>query len=213
MAEGVDRKRWKSRGLGLIPPEEGLRVLGALVRQGPTQIGVLPIRWEVFAAGAVPPMLSEVVQQVRKTAGKRVEGPETPALLHALRQAAPSRRRGHVLAHLRDNVAKVLGLIGPLDPRQPLRELGLDSLMAVELRNMIGKALGKPLSVTLLFDYPTLDALADHILASFAAVPPGATQSAEREQAPGEASAATLDGLSTGEVEDLLLQELARLNY
>ena len=213
MAEGVDRKRWKSRGLGLIPPEEGLRVLGALVRQGPTQIGVLPIRWEVFAAGAVPPMLSEVVQQVRKMAGKRAEGPETPALLHALRQAAPSRRRGHVLAHLRDNVAKVLGLIGPLDPRQPLRELGLDSLMAVELRNMIGKALGKPLSVTLLFDYPTLDALADHILESFAAVPPGATQSAEREQAPGEASAATLDGLSTGEVEDLLLQELARLNY
>jgi hypothetical protein len=46
----------------------------------------------------------------------------------------------------------------------PLGELGLDSLLAVELRNALATALGRPLPATLLFDHPTVDALTDHLL-------------------------------------------------
>jgi hypothetical protein len=46
----------------------------------------------------------------------------------------------------------------------PLGELGLDSLLAVELRNTLATALGRALPATLLFDHPTIDALTDHLL-------------------------------------------------
>ena len=52
----------------------------------------------------------------------------------------------------------------PLDPSMPLGELGLDSLLAVELRNAVSAAVGRPLPATLLFDYPTIDALTDHLI-------------------------------------------------
>ena len=47
----------------------------------------------------------------------------------------------------------------PLGPDLPLSDAGLDSLMAVELRNTLGAAVGRTLPATLLFRYPTIDAL------------------------------------------------------
>jgi acyl carrier protein len=63
-------------------------------------------------------------------------------------------------------VARVLGRQGEaIDPHQPLNEMGLDSLLAVELRNRLGTALGigRGLSATLVFDCPTVEALAEHL--------------------------------------------------
>jgi acyl carrier protein len=50
-----------------------------------------------------------------------------------------------------------------IDPQRPLSDLGLDSLQAVELRNALAASLGKPLSATLLFDYPTVETLAQYL--------------------------------------------------
>lgn len=65
------------------------------------------------------------------------------------------------------HTAAVLGLSNPdeIDPARPLNEQGVDSLMAVELRNMLGKGLGlqKGLPATLVFDYPTIETLTDFL--------------------------------------------------
>jgi acyl carrier protein len=80
--------------------------------------------------------------------------------LHA---APPQHRRALLDAFVRDLVGRALGADPSrrLDERTPLGELGLDSLLAIELRNALGAALGQTLPATLLFDYPTIRALTE----------------------------------------------------
>jgi acyl carrier protein len=61
--------------------------------------------------------------------------------------------------------ANVLGLGSPalIDPEQPLHDFGMDSLIAVELRNSVSAAIGRTLPATILFDYPTVATLAAHL--------------------------------------------------
>jgi acyl carrier protein len=70
-------------------------------------------------------------------------------------------------AFIRALARKVLGLSAehPMPGEMPLQQLGLDSLMALELRNLLAQALGSPLKATLLFDYPTIRGLAQYLLA------------------------------------------------
>ena len=122
-----------------------------------------------------------------------------------LEQAPPARRRSVVATFVRERALRALGLgaLRSIDPRTPLGELGLDSLLAVELRNTLGSALGRSLPATLLFDHPTLDALTDHLLG---------------ELFPGSATSPTVAGEDTpsaahrivGSIEDMSDEEVER---
>jgi SAM-dependent methyltransferase len=135
-----------------------------------------------------------------------------------------------LVAYVRDQVTAVLGdATGPPDRRHRLMDLGLDSLMAIELRNRLaaGLALTRPLSATLMFDYPTIDAIAAHLAKEITSPArsdgePGRAED-EPRRAEGEprrdvlaaptapapaVSAADLAALSDEEVEELLIQRL-----
>jgi polyketide synthase 12 len=66
---------------------------------------------------------------------------------------------------VRTQIAAVLGYesIAEIDPDRPLRELGFDSMAVVDLRNRLSAATGERLPVTVIFDYPTARALAEHL--------------------------------------------------
>ena len=70
---------------------------------------------------------------------------------------------------MNDLACKVLGLSTGrrIDPLTPLQEFGLDSLMAVELRNAIAGVLGKPLPATFLFSYPSLEEVTTYVCDQF----------------------------------------------
>jgi myxalamid-type polyketide synthase MxaE and MxaD len=67
-------------------------------------------------------------------------------------------------AIVRDSLAQVMKLgSARLDPRRTFGSMGLSSLMAIELRNRLEAALGQPLSATLAWNHPTIEALVDHL--------------------------------------------------
>ncbi|MEU1405784.1 SDR family NAD(P)-dependent oxidoreductase [Streptomyces sp. NPDC005728] len=90
------------------------------------------------------------------------------ALADRLARLPGSERAERVLALVRDEASRALGLRSAesVRPDQPLRDLGMDSVTAVELRNRIGTRLGTRLPATLLFDHPTADRLAEYLLAN-----------------------------------------------
>ena len=127
--------------------------------------------------------------------------PQRPRVAQLIESLPRAEALALLVEHLRDEVRLVIGLAPnhPIDELQPLMRIGLDSLMALEMRNRVTTAMGRPFSATLLFDYPTLGALADFLLP--AAV---ATGNAGRDGALDEISA-----LSDDEAERLLAEELA----
>ena len=117
-----------------------------------------------------------------------------------------ARRRALVTSRVREQALRTLGLAAdfPLDPRQGLRDVGLDSLMAVELRNALQQLAGRSLPSTLLFDFPTVDGLSGYLLDMVAKADPRPAAAPPVVPAPAAA-------IADEDVEDLLREELAKL--
>ncbi len=101
------------------------------------------------------------------------------------------------------------------DPRRTLNELGFDSLTAVEFANRVGRSIGQHLNPALLFDYPTLESLARHVvcdvlqLESAAAPPAGECEEAAEE---GRAQVlADVEGMSEEDMDAVVSQQLEQL--
>ena len=93
-------------------------------------------------------------------------------------------------------------------------DLGFDSLMAVQLRNLLGKDLGieRPLRATVMFDYPTINALATHLLDQLVPTDRGSTQAAQEAGArkPASLGTAAVAAMSDAEIETRLLERLEK---
>ena len=167
MAAELDKRegrRHDAGGVGRIDPLHGLITLEQLLAQSRPQAGVLPIDWatffEQFPAGMEPTWLADL-SQFRHAKGN--DGP--PELVKKLEEVPADEKRAAVLAFVQQKAAHVLRVAaGTLpDPRRTLNELGVDSLMGVELCNAVGRGVGRHLAPTILFNYPTLEALANHM--------------------------------------------------
>jgi NADPH:quinone reductase-like Zn-dependent oxidoreductase/acyl carrier protein len=215
MSAGVselDHQRWKRQGLSFIKGPQGLAILRALLDDAPPRAAVLPIHWptllQQFPAGGEPPILTELAALAGTTSGRSAAAPALD-LVEQLRQAAPARRRAVARGVVATMALRVLGLDAatPVDGGRPLQELGLDSLMAVELRNTLGASLQRTLPATLLFRHPTIDALVEHVLEIC-----GHTEEAHAQAPAGCEDVVAIESLSDDEVKRLLAEELAALS-
>ena len=131
-------------GIRSMAPERALEVMDRLMRGDAAQVVALPVNWrqyhEFYPAGTEPPLLSDLANE--EAAGLRQTAP--PGEKRGAILDANSAERPQLLqSYISEQVARVLGLSpSQLDVQQPLTNLGLDSLMAVELKNRISADLG-----------------------------------------------------------------------
>ncbi len=208
MAAGLDARdqaRMTRQGLRSLSPEEGLAAFARLLGQASAQVGVLPLDLAKilapFPPGSEPPLLAELAQGLVRQKGPKVLSAR-PELVVQVEQAPAGRRRGLVLAHVRSHVLGVLGLdpSSAPDPQQGLRDLGMDSLMAIELRNRLQRSVGESLPPTVAFDFPTIEALTDYLLEHVPALGSGSTETPVAVVAP-----LPFVGAHTGEAEPIAI--------
>lgn len=141
---------------------------------------------------------------------------EAPDLRPRLDEVAPVEREAILTDLVRRHVAHVLRLGADrlLDARARLMDLGIDSLMAVELRTRLSLELARPLPATLVFDCPTVEAIVGFLMRELdtdaSSRTPGGAES-RRDAATAEASTAQIEALSEEAAEQLLLKKLERL--
>jgi polyketide synthase 12 len=167
----ADRSRMRRRGLVPLAPNDALALLDtALGRPDPLLVPVHLDTSSVGTHGEAPPaMLRGMVRAAprpRAAAAAPTGAPSSGTTLEQRLASLPESERERALLDLvRAEIASVLDLGRPesLGPDRPLKDLGLDSLVAVELRNRLQNVTGLRLPSTLLFDYPTPGALATMI--------------------------------------------------
>ncbi len=163
-----DQQRVAAQGVAMIKPRDGVAVFGQLLSEAAAQVIVLPIDWPRLAArmqenGATNPLLDELVAALGEGADK-TERVDTLAQLQA---ANTDERPAALHAYVADRVMRVLALDAAHAPAatQPLTEIGMDSLMAVELKNRVESDLGVTLPLISLFEGATIASLLAEIAA------------------------------------------------
>jgi acyl transferase domain-containing protein len=210
-----DAQRWTNRGVRSIQLDEGMAKLSDLFVSSCAQIVAAPIDWSRMFAGTGSDRSASFFKEIIAPAGAvkstgQTSHPDIENLAARL-SAEPAGRRFMILqAHVESAASRALGAMAgrSLDPRRPLHELGLDSLMSVELRNALAVSLDYSLPATLLFDYPTVEALTHYLAQSVLHLElSDQTSSAERLE-PKNNDLEALQEMSESEAELLLLAEL-----
>ena len=172
-AEQRDRIEQRRAALGgrWFTPQQGLRALERLVRQDTTTSVVMAMDWSMFeeAVEDRPPLLEDLLSAVGDDADDPQDSPDD--LLSGLRAAPPAEREQLLVSFLQRELQAVMRLPATPAPAVEFSELGMDSLMAVELRNRLNRAFAGEYvaSNTVVFDYPSIVGLAGHLAAEFGA--------------------------------------------
>ncbi|MBQ1076830.1 SDR family NAD(P)-dependent oxidoreductase, partial [Micromonospora sp. C31] len=162
----AELRRMREQGIAPLPVADGLRLLDAALQRGAG--ATVPVRLDLAAVRSrdtVPAMLRALVRPAARQAAAAAPAAPARSLRDDLLARPPAARVQAATTMVCREVAAVLGLApAAVDPEHVLRQLGLDSLMAVELRRRLSAAADLSLPATLAFDYPTPAAVAGFLL-------------------------------------------------
>ncbi|MEV0033320.1 SDR family NAD(P)-dependent oxidoreductase [Nocardia sp. NPDC050793] len=204
-AQVGSERRLAAMGVPALETEAAMDLLeAALADPGPV-LAAAAFDLPTLAGPGTPPAARELLANLLPS-GESAGGPAVPALsLHEIDDPAErlEQVRGFVLAQ----VASIVGTTRPVDPTAPFRDLGFDSLMAVDLRNRLETGLGHRIPASLIFAHPTVDQLVEELAQRMFP----ASEPVPDAQAPQHARPeidADLDQATDEELADLLSAEL-----
>lgn len=227
VASAAEQQTVVQFGLRRMNSDQALDYLGHFLNSANmAQVTVAAVDWDVlkpaYEAKRPRPFLQYVGRQpldTRKSEPRLEQAAreQRSELLTQLAAARPEQCPEILTAHIRCEVARVLGIESAqtIDAQRGLFELGLDSLMAVELKGRLETSVGQSLPSTLIFNYPTIADLTEYLgvlvfnLASDQPAP--LEEKFEAPAPPNGASSTAADDLSEDELAALLMQKLAQI--
>jgi acyl transferase domain-containing protein/acyl carrier protein len=207
--DAISQARLARQGLGTISRSQGMSLLEQALSRPEAQLVVSPIDLRAVAKGlgaCVPPVWRALVRapSTRGAVEKGTWAREVASL--------PADKRVEAVTQMvRVEVARVLGLgrgASAVPADKAFKELGLDSLMAVELRNALGRRAGVTLPATLAFDHPTPVATAEYLLSE--ALSTADADATGTDHGSVKAAIRTLSALSDEQWRDERLRELVQ---
>jgi len=187
----ADMRRMARSGMPPITIEQGMAFFDASVDRA--SVSVTPLALDVAALGrqgdALAPLLRGLVKSpARRTAAEAGASDSAGGGVRDRLAGRTAEEQHAILLDLvRSQAALVLGYAGAdtIAPGQAFRDLGFDSLTAVELRNRLGGVTGLRLPATLLFDYPSAEALTGHLITELGGDVSGAAAAPARAKGSG----------------------------
>ena len=209
MAADLARRTGKvhaPRGVATLAPAEALRRLGDLMGAASPQVAVMPVDWaafmEQFAPGERPRALDDLARFLPTETAKDDRAVRGPAAFLVELTTTPAReRRSRLIRFLQAELAAITGDDELADPTAGFFDMGLDSLMAVEMKNRLGAHLDVALPATVVFRFPNITALTDHLLTDVLGLhePPRGDDPSQKDE---------FEGASEDELLALLADEL-----
>ena len=205
-----------------IKPDKGAQILGKLINSDLSQIAVFPILWKKFfrqfEPDTMPTLLTTLYREVSGQPGGLPEplDQETLFLPKKIYGAPHNMRQDLLFKHIRQRVVEVLKLdvSQPMDFQRGLTDIGMDSLMAVELRNILQNDIKQPIPASVIFEYPTVKEMSEYILSKFFTAGDQPTSSGNViNEKTGNAGDDDLLNMSDDDAELSLLEELKRSGY
>ncbi len=206
-----ERRRLEQSGLRPLPAAKGVAIAAMLLPDPQPQVTVIDVAWSTYAAHQAPPVqafLGELVDKPAKPAASRAD------FAKQLATCEPERRHAYLEEQATQVIQRVMGLGSgrTLKASTNLFDLGMDSLMAVELKNQLEAAMGRPLRATLAFDYPTIESLGTYLAEKVFPELCLQAQAVVAEPAGETALLAEVKAFSEEEAEAELLRALGDLN-
>ncbi|MDE2886321.1 MAG: SDR family NAD(P)-dependent oxidoreductase, partial [Chloroflexota bacterium] len=158
-------RQLEAAGTGWITPEQGLKAFDQMLRQDMTAGMVAAVDWPTFAKNHEqrPPLLEDLLVTTGDGAPEATASPND--VLSGLWDASMAEREQMLASFLQRELQAVMRLPAPPAASVEFSELGMDSLMAVELRNRLNRAFAGEYVApnTVVFDYPSVAELARHL--------------------------------------------------
>jgi thioesterase domain-containing protein/acyl carrier protein len=154
----------KSRGMSLIEPQDGLDLLGKLMKSAAPQMAVMNAQWSdllKLLGSRRPALLAEIAAEVQESGGDVGASRVDHAFRQQLLAADDTTRQSLVQDYIRQELARIMGIEpSSLETNQPLSTFGLDSLLALELKNNLEGRLDFTLPMAKLMEGPSIESLA-----------------------------------------------------